>query len=95
MAAVLMFFMFVSELGAFLQLRLRHEVLVDPSVGERLRIHFNVTFHALSCVDVNLDSMDVAGEQVRSPGGYAGPSSRAELASPDQYSRARVSDHGY
>ena len=36
---------------------------VDPSVKSRLEMHYDITFHALHCGLVNLDAMDVAGEQ--------------------------------
>ena len=38
-------------------------MVVDPIVEDRLRINFDITFPALTCTEVNLDAMDVAGEQ--------------------------------
>jgi hypothetical protein len=48
--------------GALWPTRQEH-VSVDPIVEGRLRINLDVTFHALSCGEANLDAMDVAGEQ--------------------------------
>ena len=36
---------------------------VDTTLGQRLRVNVNMTFHALTCADVHLDAMDVAGRK--------------------------------
>lgn len=41
----------------------REHMIVDPVVEARLRVNFDITFHALTCAEANLDAMDVAGEQ--------------------------------
>jgi hypothetical protein len=40
----------------------KEHIYVDTSLGKRLRININVTFPALSCVDLHVDAMDVAGD---------------------------------
>ncbi|KAA0159037.1 hypothetical protein FNF28_06011 [Cafeteria roenbergensis] len=40
-----------------------HHVRVDPTASQKLRVEFDGTLHALTCGQVNLDAMDVAGEQ--------------------------------
>jgi hypothetical protein len=56
--------LFLSEVAAALAGSRRDELIVDTSnLTERLAIRFNVTFHALTCAEVSVDAMDVAGEQ--------------------------------
>jgi len=40
----------------------KEHMLVDTSLGQKLRINVNVTFPALSCAEVHVDAMDVAGD---------------------------------
>lgn len=56
-------FLVLSELLNYFSVKTEHHVRVDPTVGQKLRIEFDVTFHALQCGQVNLDAMDVTGEQ--------------------------------
>lgn len=37
-------------------------MIVDTSLRQRLRINIDISFHALSCAEVHLDAMDVAGD---------------------------------
>jgi hypothetical protein len=53
----------VSELMSFASLHVVDHLSIDPTLHQKLRITFNVTFHALKCGDVQLDAMDVAGDQ--------------------------------
>lgn len=62
-SGVVMFVLFCSELSNFLATRTLEAMKVDPTLGERLVINFDITFHALHCAAVNMDAMDVAGEQ--------------------------------
>jgi hypothetical protein len=41
---------------------MKEHMMVDTTLGEKLRINVNITFHALTCADVHLDAMDVAGD---------------------------------
>ena len=40
----------------------KEHMLVDTSLGQKLRINVNITFPALSCAEVHVDAMDVAGD---------------------------------
>lgn len=42
--------------------KLSEHMTVDTSLRQQLRININISFHALSCADVHLDAMDVAGD---------------------------------
>jgi hypothetical protein len=53
----------VSELRSWLTLKRSEHMTVDAVVEGRVRINFDITLHALPCDQVNLDAMDVAGEQ--------------------------------
>ena len=54
--------LFFCELLVFLRVEERDHVVVDRSMGQQLRIGLNVTFPALTCAEVHLDAMDVAGD---------------------------------
>jgi endoplasmic reticulum-Golgi intermediate compartment protein 3 len=53
----------LSEFWTYMTVKAEHHVRVDPTVGQKLRIEFDVEFHALHCGMVSLDAMDVTGEQ--------------------------------
>ncbi len=36
--------------------------MVDNTLGQQLRINVNITFHALGCTQVHIDTMDIAGD---------------------------------
>ena len=42
----------VAEIRSFVVPELKEHLVVDTTLGERLRINFNVTFHALTCAEV-------------------------------------------
>ena len=43
--------------------RVTEHMRVDASpLGDQLQVNINITFHALSCNDVHLDVMDIAGD---------------------------------
>ncbi|KAG6521299.1 endoplasmic reticulum-Golgi intermediate compartment protein 3-like [Zingiber officinale] len=63
LSSVVMFLLFVSELRLYLEAVTETKLVVDTSRGERLRINFDVTFPALSCSMLSLDSMDISGEE--------------------------------
>ena len=42
---------------------MKEHMTVDTTLGQRLRVNVNMTFHALTCADVHLDAMDVAGRK--------------------------------
>ena len=52
----------LQELGSFLALETREELVVDRSAqGELLRINFNISYPALSCEFATLDVSDALG----------------------------------
>lgn len=51
--AVLLF----AELQSFIAPQVQEHLAVDTSLGGRLRVNFNVTFHALTCAEAHLDAM--------------------------------------
>ena len=53
----------LSELRGWLSVVRSEHVTVDSVVEGRVRVNFDLTMHALPCDQVNLDAMDVAGEQ--------------------------------
>uniref|UniRef100_A0A8R7U7W9 Endoplasmic reticulum-Golgi intermediate compartment protein 3 n=1 Tax=Triticum urartu TaxID=4572 RepID=A0A8R7U7W9_TRIUA len=60
LAILLLFF---SEIRLYLYAATESKLTVDTSRGERLHINFDVTFPALPCSLVAIDTMDVSGEQ--------------------------------
>lgn len=60
---VMILILLLNELHGYLVAKQSEHVAVDAAIEGRLRINFDITFHALMCADVNLDAMDVAGEQ--------------------------------
>ncbi|CAM9197181.1 unnamed protein product [Choristocarpus tenellus] len=60
---ILMLLMVWGEVSAYLEkIPDREHLVIDPTMGQKLRINLNITFHAISCLDLHLDAMDVAGE---------------------------------
>ena len=52
----------MQELGSFLALETREELVVDRSAqGELLRINFNISYPSLSCEFATLDVSDALG----------------------------------
>lgn len=62
-SAVIMTFLFVSELRYFLQTEVDSELFVDMSRGNKLRINIDLTFQLLPCAYLTLDAMDVSGQR--------------------------------
>ena len=63
LALIAVSLLFFSELRSWLSVKRSEHVTVDAVVEGRVRINFDITLHALPCDQVNLDAMDVAGEQ--------------------------------
>lgn len=74
-ALVVCFLLIAAELYSYLVPQQREHMAVDPVVEGRLRINFDLTFHALPCGEASLDAMDVAGEQQNGLGSEPGSSS--------------------
>ncbi|KAM1030475.1 hypothetical protein EV1_033968 [Malus domestica] len=62
-SSLLMLFLFFSELRLYLHTVTESKLLVDASRGETLHINFDVTFPAIRCSLLSLDTMDISGEQ--------------------------------
>lgn len=56
------FLLFLHETIQYMSTQRVDKVAVDTSLDERLQIKLNITFFALTCSQVNLVAMDVAGE---------------------------------
>lgn len=61
-SGVIMLVLFLSEFASFMTVTRKDHIVVDTTMGEKLRINFNITFFALTCAEVNVVSMDVAGD---------------------------------
>ena len=59
---VIMLVLFFSEFLQYTRVRVTEHLQVDKEAEGRLRINLNITFPKLTCADVNLVAMDVAGE---------------------------------
>ncbi|KAJ0975406.1 hypothetical protein J5N97_017371 [Dioscorea zingiberensis] len=56
-------FLFISEARLFLFSETETKLTVDTSRGEKLHVKFDVTFPSLACSLLNVDTMDISGEQ--------------------------------
>jgi hypothetical protein len=54
-------YLFMSEFSFYLTTEIKDELLVDTSIGMKLRINFDIVFPDMSCSVVNLDTMDASG----------------------------------
>jgi len=52
----------MSEIFRYLQVETHDHMLVDPTFGSKLRIDFNVSFHALNCKCEYADGQFVGGK---------------------------------
>ncbi|CAN0202030.1 unnamed protein product [Ectocarpus sp. 12 AP-2014] len=60
---VLMVVLCVGEVQAYRKVQAPTErVVVDSTMGQKLRINIDMTFHSIPCLDVHVDAMDVAGD---------------------------------
>jgi hypothetical protein len=48
----LMFILFISEFTSYMSITRTEHIVVDTTIGLRLRINFNMTFHALTCAGI-------------------------------------------
>lgn len=63
---VVMTILIIGEFNNYMTPTMKEHMVVDTTLGQRLRVNLNITFHALTCADVHLDAMDVAGRDVMS-----------------------------
>ena len=52
----------MSEVAFFLGPVSKEHMIVDTTLGQRLKINIDITFHAITCAEVNVDAMDIAGD---------------------------------
>jgi hypothetical protein len=52
----------MSELSQFFAVEYKEHMIVDTTLNQKLKINVDMTFHSLTCADVHLDAMDVAGD---------------------------------
>ena len=52
----------MSEIAMYLGPMPSEHMIVDTTLGQRLKINIDITFHAITCAEVNVDAMDVAGD---------------------------------
>ena len=62
---VIMTILIVGELQNYLTPSINEHMVVDTTLGQQLRVNLNMSFHALTCNEVHLDAMDVAGDGIR------------------------------
>ncbi|PWA77280.1 endoplasmic reticulum-Golgi intermediate compartment protein [Artemisia annua] len=62
-SSIAMICLVFSEIGLYLHTVTESKLVVDTSRGEKLQIHFDITFPAVSCTLLSLDAIDISGEQ--------------------------------
>jgi hypothetical protein len=64
LAYILIAILILSEVISWVSLNseLKEHIVVDTSLGKRLKVKMNITFMALHCDDLHLDVIDVAGD---------------------------------
>jgi hypothetical protein len=50
-----------TELRSFFRVEATEHMVVDTAMHTGIRVNMNITFHALSCAEVQMDAMDVSG----------------------------------
>lgn len=58
----IIFVLVIAELHNHFSVKTVENMIVDTSLGKRLRIDVNITYHALTCAEVHMDAMDVGGD---------------------------------
>lgn len=61
--AVLIGLLTTVEVSDFVQVKTHDRLSVDTSRGQKLRINLNITFPALPCAVLNLDALDLSGNE--------------------------------
>ena len=59
---IVMGVLILGEFNNYLTPTIREHMIVDTTLGQQLRVNVNMSFHALTCNEVHLDAMDVAGK---------------------------------
>lgn len=61
-AWVLISLLVLGEFRNYMTVTTKEHLQVDTTLGQKLRINLDITFHALTCAEAHLDAMDVAGD---------------------------------
>ncbi|KAM9992607.1 hypothetical protein ACTFIY_010034 [Dictyostelium cf. discoideum] len=59
---IFILWLFFSQVTLYFSTDIHHELFVDTTRGEKLKINMDITFHHLPCAYLSLDAMDVSGE---------------------------------
>lgn len=62
-SSILIALLFISEFRLYLHTVTESKLVVDTSRGGKLRINFDVTFPAIPCTLLSIDTMDISGER--------------------------------
>ncbi|KAK2704158.1 hypothetical protein QYM36_017523 [Artemia franciscana] len=62
-SAIVMFTLLFVEIQEFTSVHQQEELFVDTTRGQRMKIHFDVTFPKISCSYLSVDAIDVSGSQ--------------------------------
>eukprot|EP01104_Vermistella_antarctica_P004260 TRINITY_DN14746_c0_g1_i1.p1 TRINITY_DN14746_c0_g1~~TRINITY_DN14746_c0_g1_i1.p1 ORF type:complete len:379 (+),score=92.73 TRINITY_DN14746_c0_g1_i1:203-1339(+) len=60
-AMIIISLLIISEFALYLSPGVRNELEVDKSLGQKLKINFDIEMHKLPCAALSLDVMDVSG----------------------------------
>ena len=59
---VLIAILSLGEIRTYFSPTIKEHMRVDKTFGQQLVINIDIQFHALTCAQVHVDAMDVAGE---------------------------------
>lgn len=59
---IIILIMIIGQTYTFVTPRFHEHMVVNTTLGEKLTINLDITFHALTCAEAHLDAMDVAGD---------------------------------
>lgn len=54
---VIIVILLMAEIQTYVAPEIKEHLVVDTSLGQKLRVNFNITFHALTCAEAHLDAM--------------------------------------
>ena len=106
---VLILILVYAELNDYVHPRSTEHMGVDTTLGRKLRVNFNISFHALTCAQVHMDAMDVSGDnqidvehdlvkrRLNQRGDVVGPpvTSQVGRSSPEQLEHAKTLHRTY
>jgi len=62
MGWIIILILVLAEFNRYFTVITHEHMRVDTAIGDNLQINVDITFHALTCAEVHLDAMDVAGD---------------------------------